>query len=140
MWRVKLVAELRPGVLTETEVARIERDEQAGLADLGLRLADTKRLTAALQAEIVPAQVAAVGGQRRCCSSCGRRLGVTVPLAEWRVHATSALVYKAAGNTARTRRHNRLGEAVRNRLAEGLPEGHPLRQQFKRRSASLFAV
>jgi hypothetical protein len=74
VWRVKLVAELRPGVMTETEVARIERDEQAGLADLGLRLAETKRLTAALQAEIVPAQMAAVGEQRRSCSSCGRRL------------------------------------------------------------------
>ena len=74
VWRVKLVAELRRGVMTETEVARIERDEQAGLADLGLRLAETKRLTAALQAEIVPAQVAAVGGQCRCCSSSGRRL------------------------------------------------------------------
>jgi hypothetical protein len=35
--------------MMETEVARIERDEQAGLADLGLRLAETKRLTAALQ-------------------------------------------------------------------------------------------
>ena len=74
MWRVKLVAELRPGVSTETEVARIERDDRVGLADLALRLAETKRLTAALQAEIVPAQVAAVGEQRRCCSSCGRRL------------------------------------------------------------------
>ena len=30
VWRVKLVAELRSGVMTETEVARIERDEQAG--------------------------------------------------------------------------------------------------------------
>jgi hypothetical protein len=74
VWRVKLVAELRPGVLTETEVARVERDAHAGLADLGLRLAETKRLTAALQAEIVPAQVAAAGEQRRCCPSCGRRL------------------------------------------------------------------
>ncbi|MDB5398469.1 MAG: hypothetical protein JWQ55_487, partial [Rhodopila sp.] len=36
MWRVKLVAELRPGEVTETEVARIERDERAGTADLGL--------------------------------------------------------------------------------------------------------
>jgi hypothetical protein len=68
------VAELRPGVMTETEVARIERDEQAGLADLGLRLAETKQLTAALQAEIVPAQVAVVGEHRRCCSSCRRLL------------------------------------------------------------------
>jgi hypothetical protein len=30
VWQVKLVAELRPGEVTETEVARIERDEQAG--------------------------------------------------------------------------------------------------------------
>jgi hypothetical protein len=74
VWWVKLVAELRPGVVTETEVARIERDEQAGLADLGLRLVETKQLTAALQAEIVPAQVAVVGEQRRCCVSCGRLL------------------------------------------------------------------
>jgi hypothetical protein len=74
VWRVKLVAELRPGVMTETEVARIERDEQAGLADLGLRLTETKQITAALQAEIVPVQVALGGERRRCCSSCGRML------------------------------------------------------------------
>jgi hypothetical protein len=74
VWRVKLVAKLRPGVVTETEVARIERDEQAELAGLGLRLAETKPLTAALQAEIVPAQVAVVSELRCCCSSCGRRL------------------------------------------------------------------
>ena len=74
VWGLKLAAERRPGVVTETEVARIERDAQADLADLGLRLAETKQLTAALQAEIVPAQVAVVGERRRCCSSCGRRL------------------------------------------------------------------
>jgi hypothetical protein len=55
VWRVKLVAELQPGVMTETEVVRIGRDEEAGLADLGLRLDEVKRLTAALQAEIVTA-------------------------------------------------------------------------------------
>ncbi len=38
VWRVKLVAELQPGVTTETELARIERDEAPGMADLGLRL------------------------------------------------------------------------------------------------------
>jgi hypothetical protein len=74
VWRVNLVAELRPGVMTETEVARIEREEEAGLADLGLRLTETKQLTAALQAEIVSAQVAVVGERRRCCPSCGRKL------------------------------------------------------------------
>ena len=65
VWRVKLVAELRPGVMTETEVARIERGAEAGLADLGLRLDEAKQLTAALQAEMVSAQVAVVGERRR---------------------------------------------------------------------------
>ena len=61
VWRVKLVTELEPGVATETEVARIERADDAGLVDLGLRLEEAKRLTAALQAEMVPAQVSTVG-------------------------------------------------------------------------------
>ena len=71
VWRVKLVAELEPGVTTETEVARIGRGEEASLAELGLRLEEAKRLTAALQAEIVAAQVATAGERRRCCSACG---------------------------------------------------------------------
>src|SRR3954469_5669255 len=74
VWRVKLVAELRPGVMTETEVARIERDEQTGLADPGLRLDEAKQLTAALQAQIVPAQVAMTGERHRGCGACGRGL------------------------------------------------------------------
>ena len=60
MWRVKLVAELEPGAVTEAEPARIERPEQAALAELGLTLAEAKRLTAALQAEVVPAQMVAL--------------------------------------------------------------------------------
>src|SRR3954454_24147360 len=74
VWRVKLVAELEPGVVTETELARIERDAQAGLAELGLQLDEAKRLTAALQARLVPAQVAASGECRRACEVCGRAL------------------------------------------------------------------
>ena len=71
VWRVKLMAELEPGVTTETEVARLERDEEASLADLGLRLDEAKRLTAALQADIVTAQVATAGERRRWCAACG---------------------------------------------------------------------
>src|SRR3954447_26914454 len=74
VWRGKLVAELRPGVMTETEVARIERGAEAGLADLGLRLNEAKQLTAALQAEMVSAQLAVVGERRRGCATCGRPL------------------------------------------------------------------
>jgi hypothetical protein len=72
VWRVKLVAELRPGVMTE--VARIERGEVVGLAELGLRLDEAKQLTAALQAQIVPAQVAMAGERSRWCVACGRGL------------------------------------------------------------------
>ena len=43
VWRVKLVAELEPGVATETEIAHIERGEEAGLAELGLGLEEVKR-------------------------------------------------------------------------------------------------
>ena len=73
-WRVKLVAERPSGVTTETELACIERDEQISLAELGLRLEEAKRLTAALQVEIVPAQVTALGEGPRACEACGRRL------------------------------------------------------------------
>jgi len=44
------------------------------LAELGLRLDEVKRLTAALQAQIVPAQVATLGERRRSCDACGRVL------------------------------------------------------------------
>jgi hypothetical protein len=59
---------------TETEVGRIERDEDAGLADLGLQLAEMKQLAAALQAEIVPAQVSVLGERCRFCVACGGML------------------------------------------------------------------
>ena len=71
VWRVKLVAELQAGVTTEVEVGRFERDEQASVADLGLRLEEAKQLTAALQAEMVSRQVAVVGERHRLCATCG---------------------------------------------------------------------
>jgi hypothetical protein len=74
VWRVNLVAELEPGLTTEVEVARIERDQRADLVDLGLRLAESKQLTAALQAEMVPAQVTIAGECHRSCATCGHVL------------------------------------------------------------------
>ena len=73
-WRVKLAAERPCGVVTETELACIERDERIGLAELGLRLDEAKRVTKALQAEMVPAQTTALGECPRACEACGRRL------------------------------------------------------------------
>ena len=40
VWRVKRVAELQTGVTTKVEATRLKRDEQAGLAELGPRLAE----------------------------------------------------------------------------------------------------
>src|SRR3984885_8111514 len=74
MWRVKLVGEFETGETMEVEVARLERDEQAGLADLGLRLAEAKQLLAAIQAQIVPAQVTVAGEHRRTCVACAGEL------------------------------------------------------------------
>ena len=69
------MTELQAGETTEVEVARIERDEQAGLSDLGLRLAEAKQLTSALQAEIVPAQVTIAGEHRCTCAACQASAG-----------------------------------------------------------------
>ncbi|MGL4959766.1 MAG: AAA family ATPase [Inquilinus sp.] len=66
--------------------------------------------------------------------------GVEVPLAEWRVHATGAVVCKAAGDLRQARTHDRRGAAIRKRLAGTLPEGDPLRSMFERRSGALAAV
>jgi hypothetical protein len=74
VWRVKLETALQARETMEVEVARIERDEQAGLADLGLRLAEAKQLTSSVQAEIVPTQVTIAGEHRSTCAACGRRL------------------------------------------------------------------
>ena len=71
VWRVKLVAELEPGVVTETELARIERDEQATLAELGLRLAEAKQLTTALRCQLTAGWPDT--GTRCRSSSPGRR-------------------------------------------------------------------
>ena len=49
---------LGPGIVSETEVARIERDDFAVPETVGLTLDKGKRLAAAAQAEIVRAQLA----------------------------------------------------------------------------------
>ncbi len=74
VWRVNLVAEFESGETRQVEVARLERDEQVGLADLVLRLVDVKQLTSAIQAEIVPAQARIAGEHRRTCAVCGHVL------------------------------------------------------------------
>ncbi|MGA9599736.1 MAG: hypothetical protein WBS22_05685 [Methylocystis sp.] len=57
VWRVRLVADFGDeAAATEVEVARIERDEFTVPETLGLSLGEGKRLTAAIQTEMVRAQ------------------------------------------------------------------------------------
>ncbi len=65
VWRVKLTAELRLGVMSETELARTEHGEAANMAEFGLRLDEAKRLTSALQ-------VVTLRECGRWCMACGR--------------------------------------------------------------------
>ena len=75
VWRVKLVADLGDEAAeTEVEVARIERDEFTVPETLGLSLGEGKRLTAAIQTEMVRAQAATMGERFRCCAHCGSTL------------------------------------------------------------------
>jgi hypothetical protein len=72
--RVKLITELEPGIVSETEVARIECDDFAVPETLGLALEESKRLTAATQAAIVRAQVSTTGDRFRWREHCGAKL------------------------------------------------------------------
>jgi hypothetical protein len=74
VWWVKLIAELEPGFVTETEVARIERDDLAVPESLGLTLEEGKQLTASIQTQIVRAQVSTIGERFRWCEHCGAKL------------------------------------------------------------------
>jgi hypothetical protein len=76
VWRLKVVAELElePGVVSETEVACIERDDFAVEETLGLTLDEGKQMMAAVQAGIVRAQVSTMGERFRWCEHCGAKL------------------------------------------------------------------
>jgi DNA-binding winged helix-turn-helix (wHTH) protein len=60
--------------------------------------------------------------------------GVQIPLAEWRVHTTTAMIYQMLGDASRATEHFRMAAAIRTRLAGSLPENHFLPAKFERRS------
>jgi hypothetical protein len=73
---MKLEAKFGDGSATEIEVARIEREAWAAPATLVLSLSEGKRLTAAIQTEMVRAQASIMGERFRCCAHCGSALCV----------------------------------------------------------------
>ena len=71
-WTVKLVAETAPGAVAEHDLLTLERPDQLTLARLGLSLEETKRLLAALQHQLVAAQLERHGQLGLTCPQCGR--------------------------------------------------------------------
>jgi|SRR6516165_10677542 hypothetical protein len=74
VWRVKLEADLGDGARTEVEVGRIEREDWADTETIGLSLGEGKRLSAAIQREIIRAQASMMGERFRSCRRCGSNL------------------------------------------------------------------
>jgi tetratricopeptide (TPR) repeat protein len=63
--------------------------------------------------------------------------GFETPLADWRVHATATVAYKAIGNSQLASRHAHLAATTRRGLIESLPQRHRLRTLFET-SARIF--
>src|SRR5215203_3438045 len=73
-WTVVLVAETETGQRVEQQVLSVVRDQRVVLEDLGLTLAEGKRLLSAVQQRMVVAQVERHGAVYRRCGHCRRKL------------------------------------------------------------------
>ena len=69
--RVKLVAETGDGQGAEFELARIKTEDWAVPETLGLSLREGKKITAAIQSEMIRIQAAKRGDRFRFCQRCG---------------------------------------------------------------------
>lgn len=74
-WTVKAVSETESGhAAAEQTLVAIERTDQLTVEDLGLSLAEAKRLLATLQRLIVTVQIEEYGAAYRGCSDCHQLL------------------------------------------------------------------
>jgi len=78
-WSVKLVAETAPGAITEHDLLSLERPDLLTLARLGLSLEETKRLLAALQTQLVAAQIERHGQLGLTCPRAPGPSGAAAP-------------------------------------------------------------
>jgi hypothetical protein len=92
-WIVRLVSTGAEGEEHGTDVLRIVRpDDLTDLADLGLTLAEGKRLLAGVQQEIVAAQARIHAVQRPACRPCG----VACRVKDYRQHGIATLFGQVA--------------------------------------------
>jgi hypothetical protein len=73
-WTIKLVTEAGSEQATEETLLHLERREDLVIEELGLTLAESRRLLEALQRSVVVAQAKAYGALEQSCCHCGRVL------------------------------------------------------------------
>ena len=99
-WIVRLVSIEAEGEEHSTDVMRIARpDTLADLGTLGLSLAESKRLLAGIQREIVVAQARVHAARRPECRGCGASCRVK----DYRQHAIATLFGQVAVRLPRFR-------------------------------------
>src|SRR5690242_5835333 len=87
-WVLRLIATGDDARCPSTDLLEICRPEGVGdIADLGLTLAEAKRLLASVQRAVVSAQAVSHEQQRPCCSACGGKCH----LKDWRGHQIATL-------------------------------------------------
>ena len=117
-WIVRLVSIGAEGEEHSTDVMRIARpDTLADLGTLGLSLAESKRLLAGIQREIVVAQARVHAVRRPACRGCGASCRVK----DHRQHAIATLFGQVAVRLALV---HKSGPAPSSRPAPGV-EGRP---------------
>jgi hypothetical protein len=98
-WILRLVKIEAEGEGRALDVMEINRPDDLGdIADLGMRLEETKRLLARLQQEIVATQVRAHAARRPTCSRCG---GGRCRVKDYQEHVVATLFGQVRGRLPR---------------------------------------
>jgi hypothetical protein len=73
-WTIKVISETESGHTAEQTLVAVERTDRLTVEDLGLSMAEGKRLLATLQRSIVTAQIEEHGAGYRGCPDCHQLL------------------------------------------------------------------
>jgi DNA-binding winged helix-turn-helix (wHTH) protein len=126
-WRIMLDWGLTNLALKAGEVARAQQQVETLLEGVGRTAERTwQGLAWETHARIGLQRRDATGAMESIRRALAATEGFETPLADWRIHATAAVAFGAAGFLAEGDEHARLGVAAKTRLAESLPPG-PLR-------------
>jgi len=130
-WRMPLESGLTELWLAEGDLAQARPQAERFL---GLTLTTAERTWQALawevNARVAMAELDAPRAQDCIARALATMEGFELPLASWRVHATSFELYRNAGDRDLAERHRALSRETIMKLANSFPTEEPLRQIF----------